>query len=216
VNTVLPVEYINSICEIKTKENEFISSGNIIEIESEYIKIAYKSSDMPLIGCGTEIKVNIFNTRLGFRVLIGQVFTSTHKDIKVVDYITLIESERRNFFRVLVDMQTCVILIKDSKASPDYERIPVILRDLSLSGTRIQSKITFERGTVLLVEIIIKGKVHRYQCRVVRLEKQIEDDYYYGCEFILYDDHDNDVLCSYLFQMQREQIQKKTKNLDTR
>ena len=73
---MLPIsyEYEYSICEIKTKENVLLAVGMIKEIGEDYIKISEKNNNsLQLVRCGTEVKINIINSKHGFRALSGEV-----------------------------------------------------------------------------------------------------------------------------------------------
>ena len=207
-NLPIPEEYTGSLCEIKTKENSLISTGRIKEISEKYIKIANKDKDMQIVDYGTLIKINVFNTKLGFRVLVGNVYTSSRSELSIVSIISLVECERRNFFRVDMSMNSKA-LFKEDESSDKTDETDIIIKDMSLSGIRFISKYSFKTGTPIVIEANLSNKKDiSIHCRIVRIinEKDSEGYTNYGCEIIhsTGDDDDTDILCSFLFQKQRE------------
>mgnify|MGYP000892613451 CR=1 FL=1 len=108
----LPIEYIASVCEIKTLANELVATGTIQEITPEYIEVSDKTGFMSITPYGIPVKMNVFNSKNGFRVLAGKVYTSNPKFLRIVDVITLLDCERRHFFRVEVNMIAQILALK--------------------------------------------------------------------------------------------------------
>jgi len=208
---MLPIsyEYESSICEIKTKENVLLAVGMIKEISEDYIKISEKNDNsLQLITCGTEVKINIISAKNGFRALSGEVFTSTRKEMKITNVIELIDRDRRNFFRVDLDMEALVIFDKHND-SDFSEKVSVIIKDMSLCGLRIEVNYDIEADSVAMVELVLKGKTLCYQCRIIRLINRDDSNIsQYGCEFLFNKYDDRDAIWSYLFQKQSEQLRK--------
>lgn len=209
---MLPIsyEYESSICEVKTKENVLLAVGMIKEISEDYIKISEKNDNsLQLITCGTEVKINIISAKNGFRALSGEVFTSTRKEMKITNVIELIDRDRRNFFRVDLDMEALVIFDKHND-SDFSEKVSVIIKDMSLCGLRIEVNYDIEADSVAMVELVLKGKTLCYQCRVIRLINRDDSNLsQYGCEFLFNKYDDRDAIWSYLFQKQSEQLRQK-------
>ncbi|NLK70673.1 MAG: PilZ domain-containing protein [Clostridiales bacterium] len=208
---MLPIsyEYEYSICEIKTKENVLLAVGMIKEIGEDYIKISEKNNNsLQLVRCGTEVKINIINSKHGFRALSGEVFTSTSKEMKIVNVLKLADHDRRNFFRVDMELDAFIFLNNDN--SKIKKKIPVVIRDMSLCGLRIEVNCDIDIDSTIMVELILKEKKLCYTCKIVRLinrdEKHLSQ---YGCEFIFNKYDDRDSLWSYLFKKQSEQLRQK-------
>lgn len=205
-------EYEGSVCEIKSMENALIATGRIKEIAPKYIKIGNKNRDLQIVDYGTLIKVNVFNTKLGFRVLVGNVYTSKKGEMSLVSVVSLVDHERRNFFRVDMDLDAKAVYNKTPEDRVPTE-VSVKIKDMSLSGIRFESSVNFEIDTLVLVEVsLTKLRTNSLQCRVVRqIEVGANEKPQYGCELI-YDESnrdDTDTLCSFLFQKQREFLNSK-------
>jgi hypothetical protein len=78
--------------------NELISIGKILEIEKDSIKIGNKTGKMPIVKIGTPVKVNVHNSKNGFRTLMGKVYLSWEKFLTVTEMSILTDCENRNFF----------------------------------------------------------------------------------------------------------------------
>lgn len=200
-------EYESSICEIKTMENSLLAVGMIKEIGEDYIKISEKSNNsLQLIKCGTKVKINIISSKYGFRALSGEVFTSTRKEMKVVNILELADHDRRNFFRVDVDLDASIILDESNFS----EKIPVTIKDMSLCGLRLEVKYDIAIDSTIMVELMLKGKALCYPCRIIRLINRDDSNLsQYGCEFLFNKYDDRDSLWSYLFKKQSEQLRQK-------
>lgn len=204
---VFPKEYEGSVCEIKTMENALIATGRIKDIAPKFIKIVNKNKDLQIVDYGTLIKINVFNTKLGFRVLVGNVYTSTKGEISIVSIVSLVDHERRNFFRVDMNLEAKALFRRNEKERRPAE-VDVRIKDMSLSGIRFATTHQFEPDTLVIVEVVLtKRRPSSLQCRIIRqIGEQDGETHQYGCELI-YDDsnHDaTDALCSFLFQKQRE------------
>ncbi|MDR0918161.1 MAG: PilZ domain-containing protein [Oscillospiraceae bacterium] len=173
----LSADYLMSVCEIKTMENELMSTGKIEEITGEYIKIVKKTDSLKQLRTGARIKVNVFNTKKGFRVILGTVFTSTNDFMKIVEIVELADHDRRQFFRVNLELTAFVY----EKGDLDTARkLPVNIRDMSLSGLRIEMDPPPEIGDVIWVELNLQGRAYCCQCRVMRripIGKAIEESF---------------------------------------
>lgn len=205
----IPLDYRQSLCEVRSKKNEILSKGIITEIDEEFVRITAKNGDyLKLLNVNQPVKVNVYN-KLGFTVLVGFVLTSTEEEMKVVDVVRIVDHERRNHFRVEVGMF--------AKISPSGEFTPeeeekeeakisaVFIKDLSLSGTKIETRQHFSKGNKVWIQFNLGNCLINAQCVVVR--RMIDESkkfYQYGCEIEFESEADNDRLCAFLFKKQRE------------
>lgn len=205
----IPLEYKTSLCEIRSKRNEILSKGVISEIDEEYVKISAKNGDyLKLLNVNQPIKVNVYN-KMGFTVLVGFVLTSTEEEMKVVDVVRIVDHERRNHFRVEVGMFAKLSasgeFTPEEAKNDDAKVQAVFIKDLSLSGTKIETRQHFSKGSRLWIQFNLGTRIITAQCIVVR--RMIDDSkkfYQYGCEIEFESEADNDRLCAFLFKKQRE------------
>lgn len=209
----LAPDYINSLCEVKSMSNHLIARGKITDIDADSLKITDKAGYMDIVRYNTEVKVSIFNSKIGFKVLVGRVLTSNESDIKITNLISLAESERRNFFRVDVSSPTKMYIANSFEEAKKTEPEIIIVNDISLSGMRIETGKELFENQLVWIELNIKNKTYYWECSIMRKVFYEEVGvYHYGCQFITDESgnsNSSDALCSYIFQKQREQINNK-------
>lgn len=206
----LPQDYLSSVCEIKTLQNSLLATGTLHRITDEYIEIAAKVGSMGLAEYKTAVKINIYNSSLGFKVLVGEVYTSSQDYLRVINLDTLVEYERRNFFRVEVTMHTIVQedlpAAEEGEEAQEPEDYPAMINNVSLSGFLFTS----QRRLDVNKRYILKIKLMRRHCTfkfLIKHEYEIGDGrYQYGCAFLEGSPGATDNLCAFIFQKQRESI----------
>lgn len=212
---MLPIseQYLLSPCEVRSMENTPILVGYIGAFTRDGIQISPKEDRMPLIHCNTTVKVSVMNSTLGFRILIGRVYLSTESFLRVVDLQNVMDYEKRNFFRVRVSISTEAFPVPPVTETrdishPTSQPVQIGIRDVSLSGMLFISSASLEIGDQLIVKLDLSGTVVSLLCKIVRkfpVELGTQDGY--GCEFLDTTGKQFDLLCKYLFDCQREQIQ---------
>ena len=212
---MLPIseQYLLSPCEVRSMENTPILMGYIKSFVEGGVENAPKQDRLPLIHCNTTVKVSVMNSTLGFRVLIGRVYLSTDSFLRVVDLQNAMDYEKRNFFRVKVSVPAEAFPVPpvaetSGDAHPVSKPVRIKVRDISLSGMLFVSSVSMETGDQLIVNLNLYDTTVSLLCKVVRkfpVELGTEDGY--GCEFLDNSGKQFDLLCRYLFDCQREQIQ---------
>lgn len=212
---MLPIseKYLLSPCEVRSMENAPILVGHIGKFVENGVQIVSKDDRLPVIHCNTTVKISVMNSALGFKILIGKVYLSTEEFLRVVDLQSAMEYEKRNFFRVKVNVEAEAFPVKavtetGDAPSPAHDPIRVSIRDISLSGMFLATSCSMSIGDQLIVNLKLYGTVVSLLCKVVRklpVELGTEDGY--GCEFLDNSGRQFDLLSKYLFDCQREQIQ---------
>ena len=204
-----PKEYINSICELKSMGNSPILLGVLSDITDDGVKISRKEDRLPLIHCNSTVKVNVYNSDLGFRVIIGKVYLSTAEFIRLTDVQNASDYEKRGFYRVKINMETEARLVTQKPKGGEQQSKPfrVQVLDLSLSGLFFVSGRSMQIGDRVAVTLSLYGQSVPMLCTIHRtrpVEMGTEDGY--GCSFEDNSGKKFDLLCKLLFQYQREQI----------
>ncbi len=211
---MLPIseKYLFSPCEVRSMENSPILVGYISKFVEDEIQIASREDRLPLIHCNTTVKVSVMNSALGFKILIGKVYLSTDEFLRIVDVQSAMDYEKRNFFRVKVALETEAFRVKSNTKPGDVpsagEPMRVMVRDISLSGLFFVSATSMDIGDGVVVRLSLYDAAESFLCKIVRkipVEFGTEDGY--GCEFLENSGRQFDLLCKYLFDCQREQIQ---------
>lgn len=207
---MLPIseQYILSPCEVKTMENVPVLAGYLKKITEEGVQICNRTDKLPTIHCNTTVKVNIFNSALGFKVLIGVVYLSTDELLRVVDLRSAADYEKRNFFRVKVNIPTnAYVLDNESDINAPISCFPINICDLSLSGLSFTCDREFKIDDRLCINLALYGTGLSLLCKVMRsIPVEPAAGKSFGCEFLDNTGSQFDLLCKYLFDCQREQI----------
>ena len=202
-------EYAESVCEIKTMDNVLMAIGKIKNVTERYLVLYSRKKEFRIMDFGEALKVNIFNTKLGFKVIVGNVYTSTKGELNLMNVSIIASQERRNFFRVDMCLDAKVIY---RNRGPSREADVKVL-DMSLSGLRFKSDLEFSEGSI--VSIVLKltpnghgvGKEHTFPCEIIRIiPNEDENMFQYGCQFTGDYEDSSDALCSFLFKKQRESL----------
>jgi hypothetical protein len=217
----LPFDYKSSICEIRTLGNEFLETAVLDKITGDYIQLKSRAADLPIMRTNSQIKLCIFNARLGFRVVLGTVYTSTYQFMKVTEIIGITDKDRRKFFRVGLELGAAAYYSRENSLE-FTKKVSIRIKDLSLSGLRFEMEPHPLVGDEFLVELMLGDDTLNCLCRVVRRidpteealiaarkqpkEKQPHTEF--GCEFIFDDILDTDPLLSFLFKQQSYQMRK--------
>lgn len=210
----IPKEYTDSTVELKSMGNSPILLGYISEVTNDGIRITRKEDRLPLIHCNSTVKVNVYNNRLGFRVLIGKVYLSTPEFIRLSDVQNASDYEKRGFYRVPVNVDARAQAVTDGRRNESRQQpFKIRVRDLSLSGLFFVSDKTLHVGDKLNIALTFYEKEFQFLC-VVRRSRPVEmgtaDGY--GCSFEDNTGKKFDLLCKFLFQYQREQIHNMREN----
>ena len=212
---MLPIseQYVSSPCEVKTMADEPLLFGYITEVNSgdgENIVISGKNGDLPVIHCNTRVTVNVFNSLLGFKVLVGVVFVSSRELLKVTGLQSAADYEKRHFFRVKVRIQTdaCKMLDEDIEQGYSEQRFPIVIHNLSLSGAAFEAagEQALRLNDRICIILMLYGRKAALLAKIVRIVNNGGADTF-GCEFLDNTGRQFDLLARYLLDCQREQIQ---------
>lgn len=207
---LLPQEYLFSSCEIKTISNDLICTGQISKITPDYIQIANASERMPLIKYNTRIKINVFNSRQGFRALVGKTYISTAKFIRVFDLMTVLDFERRDSYRVNVNLKATLHIQNDLQTNEkDCKRhIDININNLSIGGASFYSEYAFNINDKILIDLYLPEGTLSIPCKVRRMDMDSYPLINYGCKFCE-SEKQADLLYKYIFRVHKEQIKSK-------
>ena len=204
--------YLGNVCEIRSFANELIGIGVIREVGEDFITIGARDSELRLFNTFQKIKLNIFNSKVGFTVIICEVLASTRKMLRVVSPIKIVDHERRQGFRVAVDLHARISISRERLESGDYEDLQVVwIKDMSICGLKIHSDKKYILGQVVWLTFELDERTRlTVKAQFVR-DNDVEGDgdmREYGIKLLFDREEDSDKLCSYLFKAQREQSQK--------
>lgn len=206
----IPEGYKGSVCEVKTLKNKLLTTGSVDEIGETSIKLANPGDSIDIITYKTKVKVGIFNSQLGFKVVIGSVYISTKEFLLIEDVQSITEFEKREFFRM--DVKIPGRLIESSEESLDAVKFEdVLVENISLGGILFSvdsAKKVFENGGKLFLGIDFPQGRDVFQCTVCRIIKDDLPLIRYGCRFDNCSSRQEDLLWRFILSKQQEEIRK--------
>ena len=164
--------YVGSSCVIKAKNNDLISMGVLHRIGKNFIDVGSSRNELPGIPYNLLIKLEIYNTQLGFKVLMGRVYLSSPKLVRIVELSEATNDERREYFRISTRdegiIYNCIRgndTLDMGEESEDYNGLKVRLVDISLGGlmfcTREDTPPGGTSGGGLWLWLRIRGNGHK-------------------------------------------------------
>ena len=215
--------YVGSSCVIKAKNNDLISMGVLHPIGKNFIDVGSSRNELPGIPYNLIIKLEIYNTQLGFKVLIGRVYLSSPKLVRIVELNEATNGERREYFRISTRdegiIYNCIRgndTLDMGEESEDYNGLKVRLVDISLGGLMFCTREEFKVNDRFNIVIPAMGDSMLFVCEVRRLficeirrwVERPEGGYGYGCEFVEMATKQEDLLYRYILRRQGDQLRR--------
>ena len=211
----IPEKYLQSTCEIRTPENRLLGIGILEDLAKELIQIRKGHDFLPILHCNTFVNIHVLHETLEAKSLIGKVFLSTPELIRIIDVQNLTDFERRNFFRLKINIPSQAYMIKqDTSSERDVQLFSIRITNLSLSGCFIETKRKMEIGDRFVAALPLIDSRVSFNCEIRRNPKLDSRYNGYGCVFLENTNKQSDLLCQYIFEKQREQIKLIRKNPD--
>ena len=211
----LPDGYVGSSCVMKAKNNDLISMGVLHRIGKNFIDIGSSRNELPTVPYNLLVKVEIYNTQLGFRVLIGRVYLSSPKLARITDLNEATNDERREYFRISTRDQGIIYNFmrmdgesETGEPDTDYNGLKVRLVDISLGGLMFRSKEEFRVDDKFNIVIPAMGDTMLFSCEVRRQVERPDGEYGYGCEFMDMATQQEDLLYRYILNRQSDQLRR--------
>lgn len=127
--------YINSPCEIKSDENELLATGILAGYYNNELVIRDPRGALALAHYNRPVKIYLHSSELGGREMMGKVYISTNAFMRVKDIRLLASRERRDSFRLAVDLPGIAFRANDISRAQSINR----LRQLDYA-TRVQTE----------------------------------------------------------------------------
>lgn len=231
---ILPDSYVGSSCVIKTKKNDLLTMGTLNKIRDKYIDVSDTRNEFPEIAYNRIVKIEIYNSRLGFRVLIGNIYISTKKLLRIINLNEATNQEHREYFRITVYDDAYIYNLASSVPVSDETQIiepqvqgkdssggksernaadgtgglPAHLVDISLGGVLIKSRLDLHIDDEFCLKIPNLGADILYKCIVRRLVDFDGRDKGAGCEFLDMSVLQEDLLYRFILKKQNEQLKR--------
>ena len=201
--SVIPAGYEGSVCEIKTTENTFITTGRISSVSGDKIKLHIKSKAFRSVPFGFRVKINIVNSKLGFRVIEGKVYTYSFGILTLTDIFGIVDKERRSSFRV--DMNLALHARYENTYTGRAASADITIKNMSINGVKFTSSHHFDMGAVLSFGLQLnKRKYVDLTCRIIRRSSDGRNGSMSYIGRIVDNTENEDAVCSLLLQKQGE------------
>ena len=215
--------YVGSSCVMKAKNNDLISMGVLHRIGKNFIDVGSSRNELPTIPYNLLVKIEVYNTQLGFKVLIGRVYLSSPKLARIIDLNEATNDERREYFRISTRDKAVIYncMRGDELMNPgeesehdstgdsaDYNGLKVQLVDISLGGLMFRTDEIFKINARLNIVIPAMGDSMLFACEVRRQMNRPEGGYGYGCEFMEMATRQEDLLYRYILRRQGDQLRR--------
>lgn len=209
---VLPDEYIGSSCVIKTKKNDLLTMGTLHRIRNSYMDITSSRNELPEIPYNLLVKIEVYNSQRGFRVLLGKVYLSSKTILRLIDISEAASDERREFFRINIQGEAIIYdmnhMLLDQTEGAEEDGISVEMIDVSLGGLLFKTSLTFHVGDRFPMRLPMVEATKLFYCIVRREVKTNDGTNGYGCEFQELDMMQEDRLYKYILKRQNEQLKR--------
>lgn len=206
---MVPDQYVGLNCEIKTFKNVSLLKAVVQKFsENEIVlgNIQSQGSHMPGEGA---IKIHIYVSKDTEKVFKGNVVKCINNVLYIEDIEPIINYGSRKSFRVGVDIPAQAYqLPKEGETEGVLGPFPVRIKDISLTGMLLETGHVFRIGAKLEIKgsFVSIGK----QCFLaqVKREQKIARGYTYGVHFLELENWQEEMLCTFLFEEQRNEIRR--------
>lgn len=219
--------FLSSKCEIKSTYNRTLAVGSVSAYDLYSITISSTYDEFPILYYRDLVKVDVLSgTPLSHHVFNGQVYSSTPSELCINELVPLIELDKRESFRLSINMEGVVKYAPKESNSDDAEQsseeieeppsFPVKIIDISSGGALFASSEEFTVLDSLILTIDINTRkldlpfyvVHTTRVPEAHMRRFGFAKYQYGCKFNNLNRRTSDFLLTYLFQEQARQLKK--------
>lgn len=221
---VLSKEYLNTTCQIHAPNNMMIGVGKVTTIGENYIVLSNTSEGFPTLRFLSFVKITMKHPHAGYKVILASVSESENFQIRLGNLNLLTDDEKRGYFRIHIKMPTRIFLsgsstdVEQELNAPDSdsqsEPIPffdVMVKDMSLGGTLIESDAFLQIGQKIVVEIVTPRLAQLFLVTIRRRYRdELEENapYQYGCVLTEKNNKKLDELCRFILETQSQIIHK--------
>ena len=190
-------------CKIYSYTSNLICIGKIDSIENDFINVSKTKYNFPIYPRGSSVAI-VSQHNTDHVIYKASVSTSSASSLVLNDIAVLTSQNRRNFFRVNVNIDTyCTV-----QSSYDQLTLPIFIHNISCSGLLLETSETLEIDSILNIEIPIDNKKSfKLNVKVLRIVNMDSDEtFYFGCEFIDNTNKSIDLLYSQVLKYEQQMI----------
>lgn len=204
---VLEEGYLNSLSEILTMHNDLIDYARIQSIGEDFLefKPCRTDQELPELYYGTPVKMNVYNCRMGFKVLSGIISRSGKSILKISGLEMLVASDRRQFLRIKTNSVGQVYLLNEDMSKSGAAPVRVHIEDISLGGIQFSTPVIYNLQNNILIKLRLFEFSMELRCYIQRIVKGSGTglSYYYGCQYADLSQEEEEAMHRMLLRLQQ-------------
>ena len=193
----------DTACKIYSYTSNLICIGKIDVVEDDFVIVSKTKYNFPVYPKGSSVAI-VAQHNTTHVIYKASVSTSSAYSLMLDNISILTSQNRRNFFRVNVNINTfCVV-----QSSYDKLTLPIFIHNISCSGLLLETSELLEIDSLLTIEIPIdKKKTFTLNVKVLRIVNiESDETFYFGCEFIDNTKQSIDLLYSQILKFEQQMI----------
>ncbi|NFR90996.1 PilZ domain-containing protein [Clostridium botulinum] len=188
-----------SSIKLTSIDNKIITMGIVEKFQKDTLIIC--ANEKTELKIHEEVFINIFNNNQGISIYSGIINNILENTIVVKNILFLLDKERRNNNRIIVNMHLKVAKIRNVSEKVIELSKPIFMtsKNLSIRGILLECVLDIPKGVNFFIELPIEDK--KIHIETITKRKYEKDNlYYYGCEFILKDAEQNNLLENFILK----------------
>lgn len=217
--------YVGSSCLVTGKKNETFLHGIIKKVGATFLDIGASHTRLPVMPYGYLVRLEIHNIYVGLRVLVGSVYLSSPKMMRITIIQDVTETERERCFQMKVDddgiIYNCMRgneMLGMDDGRNGYNGMSVKVMTVGISELKFRTRIPLVRGDWLNIMIPAIEGVVLFCCTVKSEVELASREHAFTCKFMELDEEQEENLYKYLLkyvkkQRQRQQMRQQMRRL---
>lgn len=213
--------YVGSSCLVTGKKNETFVLGDIKKVGATFLDIGASHTRLPVMPYGYLVRLEIHNIYLGLRVLVGSVYLSTPKMLRITIIQDVTDTERERCFQIKVDddgiIYNCMRgeeMLGMDDGRNGYNGMTVKMMNMGISELKFRTRIPLMQGDWLNIMIPAIEGVVLFCCTVKSEVELASREHAFVCQFMELDEAQEESLYKYLLkyikkQRKRQQIKRR-------
>ncbi|MEG2429520.1 MAG: PilZ domain-containing protein, partial [Oscillospiraceae bacterium] len=177
----------------------------------DYVELTFRNDTTLLLQPNRLIKVSIMNEKIGFKVIVGKVYVGSDKFIRLIEIVTLMDFEKRDYFRITIDTNSAIFEEELTASQAEFysQTSPIVhIRNISLCGFYFESKNQYEIGQKIYILLNLEKGRSVFSSEIKRISDTQTEFTGYGCQFTNLNNKLSDQLYKYIYTKQLEYLKK--------
>lgn len=192
-------------CELKKMNNDPVSMGQVIDVNEDILQIQAPFDFSSDLEYGTKVKMIATEPNGSFSMLVGHVVEVEGARLTLHGINNVKEYTKRRFYRVDTTING-KIYTAPPRFDEKREAIPIVIRNLSLSGMLFRCDRVFSAETPLWIDTAFFSRECEDVEAVILRGQKFNDGMAYGVDFVDLPDWQEDQLCNFIFSLQRRRV----------